>query len=65
MRSESLKKAQKKYNQENSKYYSLKFNRKTDADIIEHLQTVPSVQGYIKDLIRADIGQPQEPSETE
>ena len=33
----------------------LKPNNKTDADILAKLNVVPSKQGYIKQLIRADI----------
>ena len=33
----------------------LKLNNKTDADILAKLNAVPSKQGYIKQLIRADI----------
>lgn len=35
--------------------YGLKLNVHTDADIIAHLERQPSMQGYIKSLIRADI----------
>ena len=35
--------------------YGLKLNIHTDADIIARLDDVPSMQGYIKKLIRADI----------
>lgn len=31
-------------------------NRNTDKDVIEKLENVPSKQGYIKELIRKDIG---------
>ena len=33
----------------------LKLNRKTDADVIQRLTSVESMQGYIKKLIRQDI----------
>ena len=33
----------------------LKLNNGTDSDILEKLSSVPNRQGYIKDLIRADI----------
>lgn len=36
-------------------FIGLKLNKKTDAEIIAKLQSVPSKQGYIKDLIKADI----------
>ena len=47
--------AQKRYDEQNARRYQLKLNRKTDADIIERLDRVGSMQGYIRDLIRADI----------
>lgn len=48
-------KASNKYDKENTKSVLLKLNKKTDADIIEMLDAVPSKMGYIKDLIRHDI----------
>lgn len=47
--------SQMKYDKENTRYYGLKLVYKTDGDIIEKLASVPSMQGYIKQLIRADI----------
>ena len=35
--------------------YSIKLNNKTDADIISKLGAVKNMQGYIKELIRADL----------
>ena len=35
--------------------YGMKYNIHTDADIIAHLEKQSSIQGYIKQLIRADI----------
>lgn len=43
------------YDRENTTRINLKLNNKTDADIIHHLETVPNMQGYIKNLIRNDI----------
>ena len=43
------------YDQEQTRRYQLKLNRKTDAQIIDHLDHVPSKQGYIRALIRSDI----------
>lgn len=48
-------KASNKYDKENTKQISLRLNKKTDADILEHLETVGSKQGYIKELIRQDM----------
>lgn len=43
----------------NARTYSLKFSKNTDADIIQHLEGIENIQGYIKTLIRADMkGEP-------
>ena len=47
--------AQAKYDAKATRKYNFKFNLKNDADIIEKLDSVPSKQGYIKELIRADL----------
>lgn len=49
--------ANKRYDEKTAFHMHLKLNKKTDADIIEKLKTVSSMQGYIKSLIRADIAQ--------
>lgn len=41
-----------KYNETNVKQIKINLNRKTDADIIEHLSQVDNIQGLLKDLIR-------------
>ena len=48
-------KASIKYNQNNVKQIKLNLNKKTDADIIEHLDRTENAQGYIKQLIRQDM----------
>jgi hypothetical protein len=50
-------KPQEKYDAENTKRFTLKVNTKTEKDILNKLNTVPSKQGYIKSLIRADIAE--------
>ena len=52
---EAQKRAQAKYEQANTRKITFKFNLKTDADILEKLDQVDNRQGYIRDLIRADI----------
>ncbi len=52
--SAAQKKASAKYDKDNTKGIYLKLNLKKDADIIEKLARVANVQGYIKNLIRAD-----------
>lgn len=44
-----------KYDAEHTTQVALKLNLKTDADILQALDQAPSKQGYIKQLIRADI----------
>ena len=43
------------YDRANTKQVKFKFNIKTDADILDHLKKQSNIQGYIKQLIRADI----------
>lgn len=50
---ETIRKAQKE--KAYIRRYGLKYNIHTDADIIEWLSRKESIQGYIKQLIRADI----------
>lgn len=50
--------AQRKYDSANCKFYTMKFNKNTDADVIARLDSVPSRQDYIRQLVRKDIGQP-------
>lgn len=52
---EAQKRARLKYESEHTTQIKLKLNRNTDADILEKLNSVPNKQGYIKELIRADI----------
>lgn len=47
--------AQERYDKENTVSVRLKLNKKTDSDIITKLEKVDNKQGYIKQLIRADI----------
>lgn len=47
--------SQRKYDDAHTIQFHMKLNRRTDADVIEALRDVDSMQGYIKRLIRADI----------
>lgn len=55
MATEAQIKAQKKYDADNTRQVHLKLNRRTDRDVLERLDNVPSKQGYIKRLIREDL----------
>lgn len=59
MTSEAQKRANERYDKENTVRLSLKLNKTTDADILAKLESVESKQGYIKDLIRQDIKKSQ------
>ena len=52
---DAKRQAIKRYDAANTRQYHLKLNKKTDADIIERFDQQESVQGYIKELVRADI----------
>lgn len=52
---EAVKRAQAKYDKANTRQIVIKLNIRTDADILEYLATKANRQGYLKDLIRADI----------
>lgn len=44
-----------KWDKENTRQVKFKFNIRTDADILAHLEAQQNVQGYVKSLIREDI----------
>lgn len=44
-----------KYDKTHMKQYLLKFNLEYDSDVIAKLDSMESKQGYIRQLIRADI----------
>lgn len=48
-------KSHQKWVAENTTRVVMNLNHNTDKDVLEKLSTVPSKQGYIKGLIRADI----------
>lgn len=45
----------KKYDENNTTRVQLKLNNKTDADILEYLNSVENKQGTIKRLLREEI----------
>ena len=47
--------ASRKYDDASTKRLFIKLNMNTDADILEHLDAIGNKQGYIKELIRADM----------
>ena len=47
-----------KYQKANVKMINLHLNVKTDADILAYLETLDNKTGYIKELIRKDMKNP-------
>ena len=45
----------REWQKENMRSVSFRFNKRTEADILERLDAQPNVREYIKSLIRADI----------
>lgn len=58
--SKARKAATRRYDEKNTRQIMLKLNLKTDADILEKLDSVENRQGYIKSLIRDDIARESE-----
>ena len=52
-------KYQEKYDKNNTTKITLKLNLKTDADILEYLESTGNKQGTIKALIRQEIERSQ------
>ena len=46
---------QKRYDDANTVQVKMKLNKKTDADIIEYLESTGNKQGAIKEALRAQI----------
>lgn len=53
---DAKRRAIQKYDAVNTKQYHLKLNMNKDAEIIEHLSKLDNIQGYIKELIKKDLG---------
>lgn len=55
MNKQSLRQA--KYDAKTARRYGLKLHRERDSDIIAKLNSVESIQGYIKSLVRKDLNE--------
>lgn len=55
MTSEAAKAAKTRYDAKTARYVSLKLNRNTDRDLIQHLERQESIQTYIKRLVQEDM----------
>jgi hypothetical protein len=54
---EAQKKANAKYDKENTIQKMIKLNKNTDKDIIQYLNTLPNFQGEIKRLLRKEMAE--------
>lgn len=52
---EAQYRANAKYDAAHTVQFKMKLNTGTDADILAWLDSLPNKQGYVKELIRADI----------
>ncbi len=55
MVSESQKRSARKYQLANTKLISVRVNKKLEPELLEWLESKPSMGGYILDLIREDM----------
>lgn len=51
-----------RYNAKSSKHYGIKLNVKTDAELIERLESSDNINGYLRRLIREDIERNPKPT---
>lgn len=56
MTTDAQKRAKIKYDNAKTIQIKMKLNKTTDADILKRLDEVGNKQGYIKSLIRKDMG---------
>lgn len=55
MKTDAQRRAKRKYDSVHTKMVSMQLNLNTDADILAFLASKDNKQGYLKDLIRADM----------
>ena len=55
MTTEAAKAAKARYDAKTARYISLKLNRNTQQDIIDHLERQTSIQAYLINLVREDM----------
>lgn len=44
-----------RYLKKTRRRYVVNLNKNTDSDLLEHLEKIKNVQGYIKSLVREDM----------
>jgi len=49
------------YDRLNTRRINLKLNKKTDADVIQYLESKNNIQGFLKELIRKQMNEERKP----
>lgn len=52
---EKFNEYQTTYYKENIRLFTMRYNRKTDADVIDFIESLDNVSGYFRDMIRKEI----------
>lgn len=55
MRLESQKRASRKYQKNNIIMKNVSFNRRTDTDLVEYIETVDNFSAFVKEILREKI----------
>lgn len=55
MRLESQKRASRKYQKNNIIMKNVSFNKRTDTDLVEYIETVDNFSAFIKEILREKI----------
>lgn len=55
MRLESQKRASRKYQKNNIIMKNVSFNKRTDSDLVEYIETVDNFSAFVKEILREKI----------
>lgn len=55
MRLESQKRASRKYQKNNIIMKNVSFNKRTDSDLVEYIETVDNFSAFVKEIMREKI----------
>lgn len=55
MRLESQKRASRKYQKNNIIMKNVSFNKRTDTDLVEYIETVDNFSAFVKEILREKI----------
>lgn len=55
MGKDAVNRAVKKYQKKNTKAFSVRFNKNTEPEIVDKLESQENVTNYVRNLIREDL----------